>query len=83
MDHAVKNGLSSHFASASLTFATDRQPICHRLNMELDLQSLFRLHVYTAVLIGRNPATPPSPRIWAHKRGRYRYWLAKIDDISL
>ncbi len=30
--------------------------------MELDLQSLFGLHVYTtAVLIGWDPATPPSP----------------------
>jgi len=30
-------------------------------------------------LFGWDPATPP--RIWAHIRGRY--WLAKIDDISL
>jgi hypothetical protein len=65
----------------------------HRLNMELlvDLQSLFALHVHTIVhcavhgstgthwLRSRNP--PPSPRIWAHIRGRY--WSAKIDDISL
>ncbi len=38
----------------------------------------------TAVLIGWNhaiPPPPPSPRIWAHIRGRY--WSAKIDDISL
>jgi hypothetical protein len=47
--------------------------------MELDLQILFGL-LSTAVLIGRDPATPP-PRIWAHMRGRY--WSAKIDDISL
>jgi hypothetical protein len=40
----------------------------HRLNMELDLESLFGLHV-------------PPPRIWAHIRGHY--WSAKIDDISL
>ncbi len=49
----------------------------HRLNLELDLQSF----ICTAVLIGWDPATPPSPRIWAHIRGRY--WSAKIDDISL
>ncbi len=52
--------------------------------MELDLQSLFGL-MCTAVLIGWDPATSPpphpSPRIWAHIRGRY--WSAKIDDISL
>ncbi len=36
--------------------------------MELDLQSLFGLHVMcTALLIGWDPATPLSPRIWAHK----------------
>jgi hypothetical protein len=34
----------------------------------------------TAVLIGRDPANPPPPRIWAHIRGRF--WQAKIDDIS-
>ncbi len=51
--------------------------------MALDLQSLLGL-LCTAVLIGRDPATPPSPPpppIWAHMRGRY--WSAKIDDISL
>ncbi len=45
----------------------------HRLNMELDLQSLFGL------LCACN--WPPSPRIWAHIR--WRWWSAKIDDISL
>ncbi len=39
------------------------------LNMELDLQSLFGL-LCTAGLISLNPATPPPPRIWAHRRGR-------------
>jgi hypothetical protein len=47
----------------------------HRLNMELDLwdpgEKLYSLY----------PATPQSPRIWVHKRGRN--WSAKIDDISL
>ncbi len=41
----------------------------HRLNMELDLQSLFGL-LWTAVLIGLDPVTL-TPRIWAHIRGRY------------
>ncbi len=35
--------------------------------------------ICTAVLIGWDPATPPSPRIWAHIRGRY--WSAKVDEI--
>jgi hypothetical protein len=47
----------------------------HRLNMELDLQSLFGLHT-----LAETPQSPP-PRIWAHIRGHY--WSAKIDDISL
>ncbi len=48
--------------------------------MELDLQSLFRLHVHSRThwLSSRYP--PPSPRFWAHIRGCY--WPAKIDDIS-
>ncbi len=47
------------------------------VKMELDLQSLCGLYVYgcTHWLRPRN-----SPRIWAHRRGRY--WSAKIDDIS-
>jgi hypothetical protein len=48
--------------------------------MVLDLQSLFGLHVHcTAVLIGRDPSTPPPQiHILAHIRGRY--WSAKIGD---
>jgi hypothetical protein len=43
--------------------------LSHRLNMKVDLQSLFGHHVTwcahcTAVLIVWDPATPPSPRIW-------------------
>ncbi len=34
----------------------------HRLNMELDLQSLFELHVYSCIPWLR----PRLPRIWAH-----------------
>ncbi len=55
-------------------------PDNHRLNVELNLQSLFG-PLCTAALIGWDPATHPSPRIWAHIRGRS--WSAKIDDIFL
>jgi hypothetical protein len=37
-------------------------PANHRLNIELDVQSLFGL-LCAAVLIGRDLATPPPPRI--------------------
>ncbi len=55
-------------------------PVHHRLNMELDLQSLFRLHVHSCIhwLWPRNL---PPPRNWAHILGRYR--SAKKDNISL
>jgi hypothetical protein len=58
----------------------------YRLNMEIDLQSLFGgsmsrdVHSCTHWLM--KPRNPPlSPRIWAHIQGRY--WSAKKDDISL
>ncbi len=51
--------------------------LAHRLNMELDLQSLFGL-LYTAVLIGWDPATPPLLPAFG-----LIYEGAKIDDISL
>jgi hypothetical protein len=46
--------------------------------MELDLQSLFGLHVYSCShwLRRRNLRLPP--RIWAHILGRY--WSAKIEE---
>jgi hypothetical protein len=63
--------------------------------MELDVQSLFGLHVHSCThwLRPRNlppphvyscthwlrPRNPPPPRIWAHIGGRN--WSAKIDDI--
>jgi hypothetical protein len=52
-----------------------------RLNMELDFQGLFGLHVHSCThwLRPRKPF-PPSPRIRAHIRGCY--WSAKKDDIS-
>jgi hypothetical protein len=51
----------------------------HRLNMEIDLQSVFGHHVCSCTHY-LTPATPTSPRIWAHITGRY--WSTKIDDIS-
>ncbi len=48
----------------------------HRLNIELDLQSLFGLHVHSFTHWLR-PRIPPPPPIWAHIRGRY--WSAKIE----
>ncbi len=55
----------------------------HKLNMELDLQSLFWLYVYSCThwLRPRNSPFPLSPRIWAHEC--VRYWSANIDVISL
>jgi hypothetical protein len=56
--------------------------IIHRLNIELDLLSLFGLHVHSCTHWLKPRKTPPPPHlIWAHLRGRY--WSAKIDDISL
>ena len=45
----------------------------HWLNMELDLQTLFKLHVHSCMY-------SLAETIWAHMRGRY--WSAKMDDIS-
>ncbi len=42
----------------------------HRLNMDLDLQSLFGLHVHSCTHWLRPCNNPPSPRIWAQIRGR-------------
>ncbi len=53
----------------------------HRLNMELDLQILFGLYVYSCTHWLRPCNSPFPPRIWAHIRGHY--WSAKADDISL
>ncbi len=55
----------------------------HTLNMEIDLQSLFGLHMSrhscTHWLRPRIPS--PHPPHWdSYTRGRY--WSAKIDDIS-
>ncbi len=55
----------------------------HRLNMELDLQSSFGVHVTSCAQLfslteTRNPPPPPFGLIYEG-----RYWSAKIDDISL
>jgi len=47
--------------------------------MELDIRSLFGLHVQSCTHRLR-PRSPRPSRIWAHIRGRY--WSAKIDNIS-
>ena len=57
--------------------------INHRLNMEVDLQSLFGLHVtWCAQLysMAETPQLPPFPRIWTRIRGRY--WSAKMPTFS-
>ncbi len=43
--------------------------VSHSLNMELDLQSLFWLHVHSCTH-SLTPQLPPFPRIWAHIRGQ-------------
>jgi hypothetical protein len=54
----------------------------HRLNMELELQSLFGFYVQVFSLAETpRPQLPPFAITWAHIRERY--WSAKIDDISL
>jgi hypothetical protein len=50
--------------------------LVHRLNMELDLQSLF--HIWAPAYSCTHwlrPRNSPLPRIWAHIRGRYRIGL--------
>ncbi len=58
--------------------------IPHRLNMELDLQSLFGLHVtWSAQLfsLAESPQSRPFPAFGLVWEGRY--WSIKIGDISL
>ncbi len=57
----------------------------HRLNMELNLQSLFGLHVtWCAQLfsLAETPQPPSPPPAFGLKYDG-RYWSAKIDDLSL
>jgi hypothetical protein len=50
--------------------------------MELDLQSLFGLHVYSCTHWLRPPQPPPliPPHLGSYTRA---YWSAKIHDVSL
>ncbi len=60
------------------------RPCLHRLNMEVELQSLFGLHVTWCAQpysLAEAPQSPPPPAFGLDIRGRY--WSAKIDDISL
>jgi hypothetical protein len=56
----------------------------HRLNREMDLQSLFGFLVTRCALqlysLADTPQLPPSPRIWTRIT---RALLASKDDISL
>jgi hypothetical protein len=77
MVHAQEHSIEELFCNNTVNF---------RLNMELDLQTLFGLHEHSSTNWPRsqkfrNPPPPPPPRIWAHIRGRY--WSARTDDISL
>jgi hypothetical protein len=47
----------------------------HRLNMLVRSPKCIWAPVYSCILIGWEPATPPSTGIWAHIRGRY--WSAR------
>ncbi len=57
----------------------------HRLNVELDLKSLFGLHSCTLWPRPARPQPPPPPPRPQHLGSytRARYWSANIDDISL
>jgi hypothetical protein len=64
------------------TFFFQYFAVNYRLHMELDLQSIFGLHVHSCThRLRPHMPHPPFSRIWAHVRGRY--WSAKIDNISL
>ncbi len=51
----------------------------HRLNMELDLQSLFGLHVHSCTHC-LSPRNPPPPNLGSYTRALL---VLQIDDISL
>ncbi len=77
--HCTKKDTALHNLKERVSWFFPALLFTHRLNMELDLQSLFGLHVHSCTHRLR-PRIPP-PRIWARIPGRY--WSAKIDDISL
>ncbi len=49
----------------------------HRLNMELDLQSLFGLHVLHLYSLAETPQTLPPPFGLIYVQYKGRYWSAK------
>ncbi len=62
----------------------DSVALSHRLNMDVDLQNLFGLHVTCCAQLHSlavTPQLPPPPSFGPVLRGRY--WSAKIDDIFL
>ncbi len=67
-----------HFIIAIFYFCENLKGLNRRLKMELDVKSLFRLHVNSCTHWLR---PRPPPRIWTHIRGRC--CSTKIDDISL
>ncbi len=53
----------------------------HRLNMELDLQSLFGLLVYSYIhILAETPQLPPSPYDVAHMR--WHYWSLVTGQLT-
>jgi hypothetical protein len=68
-------------AAAGLTWLARIIPDSHRLNMELDLQSLFGLHVHSCTHWLRPPQLPPSHAFGLIYEGAIG--KAKIDEISL
>ncbi len=74
------------YKNAIFRYGIITDPDGHRLNMKLDLQSLFGLLCtvvpYSLAETPQAATPPPSPSVWAHTRGRYWSVKNKIDDIS-
>jgi hypothetical protein len=49
----------------------DRQSLFVTYGMELNLQSVFGLHMHGCTHMAMRPRNPPPPRIWAHLPGGY------------
>ncbi len=67
-----------HEASEPGEVGRDARDTCNHNGVKIS--KVYLGSMYTAVLVGWDPANPPIPRIWAHIRGRY--WSAERDDIS-
>ncbi len=80
-DPGVKsNGSGTYDWHTFPWFVWNSRGFLHRLNMELDLQSLVGL-LCTHWLRPRNSPLPPA--FWLIYEGAIGHWSAKIDDISL